>query len=123
MGKERYYQSIFEAASDGLIVHDVETGRVVVANPAASAMHGYAREEFIGLHAATLIHPDSQPLFSKYVEAVQCGDVLQPLLVHVRRDGSPFYVEWRGAAFTDQGRPCLLSSPKRWPLPWSFSRL
>jgi len=109
MSEERYYRSIFEAASDGLIVHDVEAGRVVAANPAAGAMHGYAREEFIGLHPTTFIHPDSQPLFSEYVQAVQSGDVFQPLMVHVRRDGSPFYVEWRGTAFTYQGRPCLLS--------------
>jgi PAS domain S-box-containing protein len=109
MSKEQYYRSIFEAAGDGLIVHDVETGRVVVANPAAGAMHGYAREEFIGLHPTTFVHPDSQPLFSEYVQAVRSGDVLQPTMVHVRRDGSPFYVEWRGTAFTYQGRPCLLS--------------
>ena len=109
MSEERYYQSIFETASDGLIVHDVETGRVVAANPAAGAMHGYAREEFIGLHAATFIHPDSRPPFSEYFQAVQCGGVFQPLIVHVRRDGSPFYVEWRGTAFTYQGRRCLLS--------------
>ena len=109
MSKERDYQSIFETASDGLIVHDVETGRVVDANLAAGAMHGYAREEFIGLHPTTVIHPDSQPLFSEYVQEVQSGDVLQPLMVHVRRDGAPFYVEWRGTAFTYQGRRCLLS--------------
>ena len=109
MSKERYSQSIFEAASDGLIVHDVETGRVVAANPAAGAMHGYAREEFIGLHPTTFIHPDSQPVFDEYVQAVQSGDVFQPLIVHVRRDGSPFYVEWRGTAFSYQDRPCLLS--------------
>jgi PAS domain S-box-containing protein len=109
MSEERYYRNIFEAASDGLIVHDVETGRVVVANLAAGAMHGYAREDFIGLNPATVIHPDSQPLFSEYVQAVRSGDVLQPLMVHVRRDGSPFYVEWRGTVFIYRGRLCLLS--------------
>jgi two-component system nitrate/nitrite sensor histidine kinase NarX len=30
-------------------------------------------------------------------------------MVHVRRDGSSFHVEWRGAAFAYQGRACLLS--------------
>jgi len=109
MSKERTYQSIFEAASDALIVHDVETGRVVAANPAAGAMHGYARDEFIGLHLATFIHPDSQPLFSEYVRAVQSGDLYPGLMVHLRRDGSSFHVEWRGATFAYQARACLLS--------------
>jgi two-component system nitrate/nitrite sensor histidine kinase NarX len=109
MSKERTYQGIFETVSDALIVHDVETGRVVAANPAAGAMHGYARDEFIGLHPATFIHPDSQPLFGEYVQAVQSGELYPGLMVHVRRDGSSFHVEWRGAAFAYQGRPCLLS--------------
>jgi hypothetical protein len=30
-------------------------------------------------------------------------------VLHVRRDGSTFYAEWRGTAFTFQGQPCLLS--------------
>jgi two-component system nitrate/nitrite sensor histidine kinase NarX len=109
MSEERYYRSVFEAASDGLIVHDVETGHVVDANPAAGAMHGYAPEEFIGVHLPTLIHPDSQSLFGEYVQTVQSGGALQPRMVHVRRDGSPLHVEWRGTAFAHQGRTCLLS--------------
>jgi len=109
MSEEQRFRSIFEAVSDGLVVHDAETGRVVEANPAAGAMHGYAREEFVGLCLTALVHPDSQSLFREYVQVVQSGGALQPLMVHVRRDGSPFYVEWRGTAFTYQGRPCLLS--------------
>ncbi|MBN1581097.1 MAG: PAS domain S-box protein, partial [Anaerolineae bacterium] len=109
MSEEQTYRDIFESVSDGLIVHNVETGHVVEANPTAGAMHGYARQELIGLPLTTCIHPDSQALFSEYVQALQSGGVFQPLLVHVRRDGSPFYVEWRGTAHIYQGRPCLLS--------------
>jgi PAS domain S-box-containing protein len=109
MDKERHYRSIFEAASDGLVVYDVETGRVVEANPTAGAMHGYAPEEFIGLHTTAFIHPNSQSLLDEHVQAVLSGDVLQSLIVHVRRDGSPFYGEWSGKVFTYQGRTCLLS--------------
>jgi two-component system nitrate/nitrite sensor histidine kinase NarX len=109
MSTEQYYRDIFESASDGLIIHDLETGRVVEANPAAAAMHGYAREEFIGLHPTTFIHRDSYHLFSEYVQVVRSGGVFQTLAVHVRRDGSSFQVEVRGSAFAYQDRPCLLS--------------
>src|SRR3990172_7258320 len=102
------YRSIFEAASDGLIINDVETGLVVEANPAASAMHGYAREEFIGLHPPAYLHHDSHHLFGKYVQTVRSGRVFEALMVHLRRGGAPFYVEVRGTAFTYQGRSCLL---------------
>jgi PAS domain S-box-containing protein len=106
---ERQYQSIFETASDGLILNDLETGLVVEANPAACTIYGYAREEFIGLHPTHFIHPDSQPLFTEYTQAVQSGEAFEALEVHIHRDGSPFYIELHGSVLTYQDRPCLLS--------------
>jgi two-component system nitrate/nitrite sensor histidine kinase NarX len=106
--KKWQYRSIFDAATDGLIINDLETGRVVEANPAACRMHGYTREEFIGLHLTAFIHPDSQHGFSEYIRAFQSDGVFDTRTLHVCRDGSTFYAEWRGTAFTYQGRPCLL---------------
>jgi PAS domain S-box-containing protein len=102
------YQNIFEAASDGLIIYDWETGRVVEANHAASAMHGYTREEFIGLYFTGFTHPDSHPLFAECEQTVKSGGVFEALALHMRQDGSPFYVEVRGTMCTFQGRTCLL---------------
>lgn len=106
---ERPYQGIFEAMSDGLILTDGETGLVVEANPAAVAMHGYGRQEFIGRHPTTFMHPDSQYLLHDYIQTAQSGGVFQAEAVHLRRDGTPFHVEVRGSAFIYQQRPCLLS--------------
>ena len=61
---EGIYQSIFNATVDGKIINDLESGLVVEANPAACRMHGYTREEFIGLQLITCVHPDSQYAFS-----------------------------------------------------------
>jgi PAS domain S-box-containing protein len=107
--KEEPYWQIFEAAGDGLIVQDSETQRVVEANPSAAAMHGYSREEFIGLHLTEYIHPDSQPLFTESAQAVQLGGMFESPAIHLHRDGSSFHVEVRRTAFTYQGCPCLLS--------------
>jgi PAS domain S-box-containing protein len=107
-GKEWQYRSIFDAANDGLIITDLETGLVVEANPAACAMHGYSREEFVGLPLTAFIHPDSQYLFSEYIRVFQSVGVFDRRTQHIRRDGSKFYAEWRGSAFTFQGRPSLL---------------
>jgi two-component system nitrate/nitrite sensor histidine kinase NarX len=106
---ERRYQSIFETASDGLIIHDLETSLVVEANPAACTMYGYTREEFIGLHPTRFIHPDSRELFRAYVQAIQSKGRSEALEVHLHRDGSSFFVELHGTAFPDQGKLCLLS--------------
>ena len=107
--RERLYQSIFETASDGLIINDLETGLVVEANPAACRMYGYAGDEFIGLRPIRFIHPDSSQQFTKYVQAVQSQGVCVALQVHMRRDGSQFYVELSGTVYMDQGRSYLLS--------------
>ena len=51
---EEEYRNIFEAASDGLVIYDIELDSVVEANPAACEMHGYTRQEFIGMNPAGL---------------------------------------------------------------------
>jgi len=107
--KEQQYRIIFESASDGMIISDVGTGLVVDANPAAIAMHGYAREEFIGLHLTAYIHPDSQRLFTESAKDVQPGGIFDVPAVHLRKDGSSFYVDVRRTAIPFQARPCLLS--------------
>jgi PAS domain S-box-containing protein len=102
------YRNIIDAAVDGLIITDLETGCVVEANPAACQMHGYPRDEFIGMHLSAYIHPDSQNLFILYIRAFQSDEGFDTRVIHQRRDGSTFFAEWSGTAFTHQGRPCLL---------------
>ena len=107
--KEQQYRIIFETASDGMIISDLETGRVVDANPAAIAMHGYTREEFIGLHLTAYIHPDSQRLFTTSANDAQPGGMFNVPAVHLHKDGSPFYVDVRRTAIPFRARPCMLS--------------
>jgi PAS domain S-box-containing protein len=107
--ESKLYQSIFENASDGLIVTDIKTQLVVEANPTACAMHGYTYQEFIGLHRSEIVHPASHSLYLDYLRAVQRRGSHEARLIHIRRDGAQFDVEVRGTSFTYQDRPCLLS--------------
>jgi PAS domain S-box-containing protein len=107
--QEQQYRMIFEAASDGMIISDLETGTVVTANPAAITIHGYRREEFIALHLTAYIHPDSQRLFTEAANDTQPGDIIDVPAIHLRKDGSSFYVDVRRTTIPFQGRPCLLS--------------
>jgi PAS domain S-box-containing protein len=86
--KERQYRSVFDTANDALVITNLETGLVVEANPAASKMHGYTSEEFIGLPLIAFIHQDSQRAFSEYVQAVRSGSVFDTRALHIQRDGS-----------------------------------
>ena len=107
--KEQPYRIIFEAASDGMIISDVETGLVVDANPAATEMHGYSREEFIGLNLTAYIHPNSQYLFNESANDTQTGNIFDVPAVHLRKDGSSFYVDVRRTPILFRARPCVLS--------------
>ena len=106
--KEGQYRNIFDAAADGLILEDLETGLVVEANPAAYLMHGYLREEFIGQQLSAFIHSDSQNEFREFIRTFQSDGVFDARILHVRGDGSTFFGEWRGTKVVYQGRPCLL---------------
>ncbi len=107
--EEKEYRSIFDTVIDALIIHDLENGLIVEANPAACSMHGYTREEFIGLQVTTCIHPDSQYVFSEALQVFLSDGVFDIQTLDVCRDAPTFYAVWRGSVTIYEGRPCLLS--------------
>ena len=108
--KPGLHQSVFDSTPDGLILVDMGTAMVVEVNAAACAMHGYTREELVGMLPEAFIHADSQPAFRDYVGAFRSGAFREMLLLHVRRDGSTFYTEWHGTAIIYPDRLCLLGA-------------
>ncbi len=107
-GSGHLFSDIFESALDVLILADLKTGCVLAANPAAYSIHGYPREEFIGLLPKIFIHPDSQHVFSKFLRNFQSDVAFDTHVLAVRQDGTQFHAVWRATAFKFQGRPCLL---------------
>jgi len=120
--KERQYQSIFDSASDGLIITDLETGLVLEANPAACKMHGYTREEFIGLQLTAFIHPESQHGFSERHSSIKGGHVCWVLSVTSANGSRPNRI------FTSVQKPAPMSTPRccrsriPWHPHWNFSQ-
>ena len=45
---EARYRRLFEAAKDGMLIVDAETGEITDANPYLEALFGYRREELVG---------------------------------------------------------------------------
>ena len=107
--EEQPYRSIFDAASDGLVIYDIGKDLVLEANPAACEMHGYSRQEFIGLSPKTFMHPESLVLFKEHAASVEPRDKFVAVAVHIRRDGSLFHVEVHRSPITYHDRQCLLS--------------
>ena len=102
------FLGIFNAISDGLIVSDLETGLIVEANPAASMMHGYTCEEFVGLELRKIIYSDDQSDFIERVRKSRSDTMLDIQTLNECRNGNTFHAEWRGTAAIYQERECLL---------------
>ncbi len=110
MATEALYRTLFETMSDGLLITDLETGRILLANPAAAEIHGYSREAFTELRIQSLIEVKNWSVFADYGRIIQQGGLFERLAQHVRRDGALFSVEWRAVALNYQGRPCALAT-------------
>ncbi len=105
---ENTYRNIFDSIPDGLIICDLETGNIVKANSAASNMHGYPQNEFIGQPILLIIHPDYQKIFNKNFQTFQSDGLFDIQAKHKCKNGSILYAEWHGTALTYQNRPCLV---------------
>ena len=105
--REDLFRLVFDSTSDAVILNDFETGFVADANPAAAAMHGYTREEFVGIDPARFIHPDSLPLLAEYQESVRTGKDFRCRARDVRKDGTVFDVEVMGTGIEFKGKRFL----------------
>jgi two-component system cell cycle sensor histidine kinase/response regulator CckA len=47
---ETRYRRLFEAAKDGILILDADTGKIVDVNPFIMELTGYGKEDFLGLH-------------------------------------------------------------------------
>jgi PAS domain S-box-containing protein len=106
--REAQYRSIFESTTDGLLIFDLE-GKLVDLNPAAAQMHGYGLEELRAQSPDQFIHPESLPLFERFVETVKAGRDFRGRARDLRRDGTPFHIEVLGTGFIYRGQPHALA--------------
>jgi PAS domain S-box-containing protein len=105
--KEAQYRAIFESTTDGLVINDMD-GTVVEVNPAFCEMHGYTREELLGISPLEFIHPDYHSILGEYIETIRAGGSFQRHAVDLHKDGTPFHVEVHGSTFIFNGRPHIL---------------
>jgi PAS domain S-box-containing protein len=81
---EESYRTIFESSSDGIYIHDVESGALIDVNRSCCEIHGYAREE----------------LLARGVEGVGSGTApydAEHAMAHIRAAsaGTPQHFEWQ----------------------------
>ena len=102
---EERYRQLFEAESDAVFLIDNETGSILEANSAASAMYGYSRDELLARTNEDLsAEPEKTQAVTLGTPVVADRVITIPLRIHRRKDGSTFPVEITGRFFTHQGR-------------------
>ncbi|HEX9951298.1 MAG TPA: PAS domain S-box protein, partial [Rubricoccaceae bacterium] len=87
-------KAIFEGSLDAIVLADDE-GRYVDANPAAAALLGYSREEFLEIGVPDVLSVSQDLDFSERWAAIQSNGTDSRELVLYRKDGTAVNVEQR----------------------------
>jgi PAS domain S-box-containing protein len=106
---EEQSRRLIEFLPNGVIVHS--GGKIVSANPAALDIFGAKAEELIGTNLMERVHPDyrgavRERVQESMVRGIKAETVEEKLL---RMDGTTFYAEVTGLAFTYAGQPAMLA--------------
>ncbi|MBD1855576.1 MULTISPECIES: AAA family ATPase [Leptolyngbya] len=107
--KEAQYRGIFEAVSDGLLVTDLETGKIIDTNPAYHQLHGYSYSEILSLNPLDFIPSDRHDKFDTFLTTVKAGQPFTCEAICKKQDGTPFYIEVTSVPFVYKGKRCGLS--------------
>jgi len=108
------FRSLFSAYPDSLLVVD-HSGRIVMANPSAATLLGYATEELIGMNVDVLVPDSIRPRHASYREGYEHAPRARPMgtqmdLVAKRKDGSEVMVEIALSPLQDHGLPLVVAA-------------
>jgi PAS domain S-box-containing protein len=108
------YRTLFAAYPDALIVVDAQ-GRIVAANPAASALLGYTGEEFAALGVEDLVPDAIRPRHAAWRENYAGNPRPRPMgtqmeLVARRKDGTEVMVEIALSPLQSAGLPLVVAA-------------
>lgn len=109
---EEKFRNLYDQASDGIIVVDPthENGPVIIdANKAAWQIHGYTKEEFIGLPISVLETEESQKDIGERAKHLLSGAPLNFETEHIRKDGSILPLEVHAKAIITDEKPLIFS--------------
>ena len=102
---EELYRQLFNLESDAILLVERESGRILAANAAATALYGYSRKELLSMNRTDL---SAEPL--ETVRATMEMQAFIPSRLHRRKDGTLFPVEIAGCYFDLKGRSVFVSA-------------
>ena len=104
---EERYRTMFESASQGILIADVETKTFRYANPAVSRMLGYSIEELMRMSVHDIHPPESIEHVIAEFEVQARGDkTLSERTPCTRKDGTTIFADISTAPMLIDGRAC-----------------
>ncbi|MFB6103220.1 MAG: PAS domain S-box protein [Haloplanus sp.] len=109
---ESGYRALFEHVSDGLLLHDPDTGIIRDANSRFVELSGFDRETLVGRGIDELVaddgHPDTSP--EDLVAAARRDEPTTVEWQLMRRDDEPFWAELSVSLADLDGERCVLAT-------------
>lgn len=109
---EKRFRHLFESAADAIFILSTEegsVGKIMQANQAAAAMHGYTTEELQAMNIADLDAPDAARQIPLRLERMMRGERIRAEIEHRRKDGTIFPVEIGAGIFEVGGQRYILA--------------
>ena len=105
---EQWHRSLFENATDGIIVMD-RHGIIVNANDRACEMHGFTRDALIGAHIKLLAGDGDKSNMAERMNRILAGESLVFEATNNKKDGSTIHVEVSSKAINIGNEPFVQS--------------
>ncbi|NNG02056.1 MAG: response regulator [Desulfobacteraceae bacterium] len=109
---EKRYRLLFEKARDAIFILEANgsnAGRIIDANQAAAVMHGYCREELLGMKISALDAPRDAEKMMDRIDRTKENRWIMEELQHVRRNGTQFPVEISAGILTDGDKKYIMA--------------
>jgi PAS domain S-box-containing protein len=96
---EQWHRSLFENATDGIVVLD-KNGIIVNANEKACEMHGFTRNALVGTNIKLLEDNANRDKIAERTRRILKGEALVFETTHNKKDGTPIFLEISSKAIT-----------------------
>ena len=106
---ERRYRTLFDRASDGILLVDQQTHTIVGANRRAVELYGFSHQELVGMNLLSLVPRDQHvSMWNNTRRMAEGGDILTAIeRTHIRKDGSSMEVSLSTSLIQYGGRVVL----------------
>lgn len=107
---EQKYKLLFESNPMPLWMIAKDNMTIIAANDAAASLYGYSRDELIGMSVTTLRRPDDRERqLAGYIMGTGDQTTDMGIVMHLKKDGTPMYVQIIANDIIFEGRAVRLS--------------